>query len=409
MIMKHNILKIFSLLAAVMISSSVKILGVSFRIDGIEYSTLSDNTVEVDGFQDKGIVNVIIPETVEYEGREYTVTAVGDYAFQDNYALQTISLPSSILSIGYSAFSGCYLLADIGSLNNVKTIEGYAFANTSVTDINIQSDVETIGSYAFGGCHLLSKVYIKSVKQLDSKVFSGCSLLEAVEGSFGSIGNEAFRECSLLSQLILSDGTEAIGENAFSYCVSLSQVDFPESVETIGKDAFSYCVSLSQIDLNGVKSIEENAFKNCISLAEINWPDNLETIGDYAFYNCVSLLEINLPNSVKDVGQYSFYGCGPLSIVLSENIETIGDYAFYGCQISEITFPECISDIGKYAFGNCFELRTINIKNPTPPSSSSTGFDNHIGEIAVLNVPVGAAELYKRYWSNFETINEVNF
>ena len=105
-----------------------------------------------------------------------------------------------------------------------------------------------------------------------------------------------------------------------------------------------------------------------------------------------------------------FYGCGPLSIVLSENIETIGDYAFYGCQISEITFSKSISDIGQHAFGNCFELRTINIKNPTPPTTHCQNlFVPYIGEIAVLNVPVGAAELYKRYWSGFKTINEVNF
>lgn len=386
--MKHNILKIFSLLAAVMISSSVKILGVSFRVDGIEYSTLSDNTVEVNGFQDKGIVNVIIPETVEYEGREYTVTAVGDCAFIGNHALQTISLPSSILSIGGGAFSECCSLTGIGLLQNVEYIGESAFANTSLTDINIQSNVENIESYAFSECNFLSKVYIKRVKQLNSYAFYKCSYLETVEGSFGSIDNDAFSECTSLSKLILSDGTEVIGENAFKNCVSLSQIDLPSSVKSIG----------------------ENAFKNCISLAKINWPDNLETIGDYAFYNCVSLSEINLPNSVKDVGRYAFYGCGPLSIVLSENIETIGMYAFYGCQISEITFPESISDIESYAFGNCFELRTINIKNPTPPTTHCQNlFVPYIGKIAVLNVPVGAAELYKRYWSNFKTINEVNF
>lgn len=384
--MKHNILKIFSLLAAVMISSCVKIWGVSFRVDGIEYSTLSDNTVEVSGI-DRNIENAIIPETVRYDGCEYTVTAVGNNASSGNLSLHTISLPSSILSIENFAFFDCQSLTDIGTLQNVESIGESAFEDSALTYVNIESDVESIGDSAFKNCKSLSEVYIKNVKQLGPYAFSGCKSLELVEGSIVSIDYYAFSGCILLSKLKLSDGVETIGFRAFENCLSLLEVDF----------------------LNKVKSIESSTFYNCISLQNINWPDNLETIGDYAFYNCVSLLEINLPNSVKDVGLGAFQGCGPLSIVLSENIETIGMFAFEGSQISEITFPESISDIGVYAFSNCYELRTINMKSPNPPSSGSGGFDYYIGEIVVLNVPVGAAELYKRYWSNFKTINEVNF
>ncbi len=58
--------------------------------------------------------DVIIPETVkDGEGTEYTVTSIGNYAFSDCNALESITIPSAVTSIGSSAFHSCETLSSV--------------------------------------------------------------------------------------------------------------------------------------------------------------------------------------------------------------------------------------------------------------------------------------------------------
>lgn len=56
---------------------------------------------------------VTIPETVDNGGVTYTVTSIGDYAFNDCKSLASISVPGNLTSIGTSAFENCTSLANI--------------------------------------------------------------------------------------------------------------------------------------------------------------------------------------------------------------------------------------------------------------------------------------------------------
>jgi hypothetical protein len=51
--------------------------------------------------------SVTIPESVEYNGKTYKVTSIGNFAFNDCSGLTSITIPNSVTTIGYSAFSGC--------------------------------------------------------------------------------------------------------------------------------------------------------------------------------------------------------------------------------------------------------------------------------------------------------------
>ena len=51
--------------------------------------------------------NIVIPESVTYNGQTYPVTSIGDFAFYNCSGLTNITIPNSVTYIGSGAFSGC--------------------------------------------------------------------------------------------------------------------------------------------------------------------------------------------------------------------------------------------------------------------------------------------------------------
>ena len=150
-----------------------------FKVDGLCYNILSeqDKTVEVtyyyggngynsydsETLDSEGLTGYkggsSIPEKVTYGGTEYTVVAVGDYAFADCPDLKSLTIPVSVTSIGEYAFARCASLASV-EMPSVTLIEYGAFSDCSrLSSVDIPSSVAMIGGYAFDGCSSLEAVY----------------------------------------------------------------------------------------------------------------------------------------------------------------------------------------------------------------------------------------------------------
>ena len=78
------------------------------EIDGIYYYLITKGEVaEVNGHPDGYSGSVVIPESITYEGAEYSVTSIGAAAFASCPYLTSVTIPNSVTSIGKSAFSSC--------------------------------------------------------------------------------------------------------------------------------------------------------------------------------------------------------------------------------------------------------------------------------------------------------------
>ena len=81
----------------------------SVEINGIYYNLSTEtNTAEVTYspyYPYSG--DIVIPETVNYEGKSYSVTSIGNGTFFNCYELTSITIPNSVTSIGYRAFYNC--------------------------------------------------------------------------------------------------------------------------------------------------------------------------------------------------------------------------------------------------------------------------------------------------------------
>ena len=126
----------------------------AFEVDGIVYRITSEElTVEVTSRSSKYEVDIVVPQTVKYNQKTYTVTDIGNKAFYRCSVLSGFELPSTIKTIGEYAFRGCSSLASVTIPNSVTTIENLAFDRCiSLTAVTIPNSVTSIGFGAFLRC-----------------------------------------------------------------------------------------------------------------------------------------------------------------------------------------------------------------------------------------------------------------
>ena len=126
---------------------------------GITYE-LKDNTITVtDGSKAKG--EIIIPATIEKGGISYPVTSVGDIAFENCGALESVTFSGDVGSIGNTAFENCWQLVSVTFSGDVGGIGLGAFVNcTALESVTFSGDVGSIWDYAFLGCTELTTIYV---------------------------------------------------------------------------------------------------------------------------------------------------------------------------------------------------------------------------------------------------------
>ena len=124
--MKRFTLFLFSLILSVVFSTSA--LAYDVKVDGIYYNLISKaKTAEVTSGEGKYWGEVVIPRSITVEGKEYTVTFIGAYAFENCSGLTSVTIPNSVTSIDGYAFKNCSGLTSITIPNSVTSIGGFAF------------------------------------------------------------------------------------------------------------------------------------------------------------------------------------------------------------------------------------------------------------------------------------------
>jgi len=286
-----KILFLTLLIFAILLLPNVVNAAETFTVDGIKYTVLTENTVEVSGYEET-LTEVTIPKTVtDGDNKSYMVTEIGHNAFINCSSLTSIILPDSVVSIGQSAFYQCNSLENITLPANLKSIGIQAFFNCySLKSITLPDGITTINMSAFAHCSGLETVIIpSSVTEMGNSVFVSCSSLKSVTLPDGlkSIPSMLFSVCSSLETVIIPSSVTSIGSWAFDRCTSLTNVTIPDSITIIGSGAFSGCTTLKTVTIpSSVKIIDDDVFINCdLSILTIQgYPGSV--IKNYAdFYN----------------------------------------------------------------------------------------------------------------------------
>lgn len=411
-----------------------------FEVDGLYYSKLSNNTVEVtfkEKYRNSYSGEIYIPEIINYNGVEYSVTSIGADAFSYCGLTGSLTIPNTVTSIGDYAFAHCSRLT--GSLtipNSVTTIGDNAFRGCSgfSGSLTIPNSVTTIGDYAFEGCtgFTASLSISNSLKEIGNYVFSGCSGFYNklyIPNSVVKIGNGAFSGCNFTGSLTIPDGVVSIGEEAFSGCKNMvglltignsvvtigsyafsgcsgftGSLKIPSSVESIGSEAFWGCNGLSSVTIpNSVTSIGSGAFKSCSGLTSVTIGNSVTSISDYAFERCSGLTSVTIGNGVTSIGMCAFSDCSGLtSVTIPNSVTSIGNSAFKSCSgLISVTIPNSVTSIGNSAFSICSSLTSVTSKIQSPFALGYDVFDR-ISSSPVLYVPQGTKSKYEeKGWTKY--------
>lgn len=325
---------------------------------------------------------------VSYEAEDITDATlnnatkfISENAYYNALELKTITLPSSLISIGADAFSyttrlkNVYFNGDVNAWCRIKL--GNRFSSPMYAadtlyidgkvlsgDIVLSDSVTVIPSYAFKSTDITSIKMSDKVKSVSTYAFAYCEHLQSVVSgsSLTSVESYAFSHCSALKSVTLPGSLTFIGTRAFSYS-GITEITVPSSVTTVEESAFESCASLTSVSFgSGVMEIRNFLFSGCETLNKIILPESATSIGDYVFQSCSSLTEIVIPETVTSIGEYAFRNCAA-NIAWGENpkLETIDVNTFAGYGGQHIIIPNTVTSIEQSAFAGSTKLTEISI------------------------------------------------
>jgi len=241
-----------------------------------------------------GLTGITIPDSV---------TGIGEYAFYGS-GLTIVTIPDSVESIDSNAFKNCSKLTSVTFRNSVTSIGGSVFYGCSkLTSVTLPDKLTSIEEYTFEDCSSLKKITIPdSVTKIGDNAFYNCSSLTSViiPGSVTSIGSNVFWGCTNLSTIKVDDANAnycsedgVLFDNAETTLIQYpggktdKTYTIPDSVKSIGTNAFRGSTNLTEVTIpDSVTSIGAGAFYGCSSLATVNFlvsSINSNSFGSKAF------------------------------------------------------------------------------------------------------------------------------
>ncbi len=383
-----------------------------FEVDGVRYSPIENNTCKVVSKSEFGGSSlyegdIVIPSTVQHEGKVFTVVAIGDKAFFQASKLRNIKFPKTLEVIGERAFRDATSLSDVVFNDKIQTIGAQAFYNCqNLSDITIPASVVEIGSGAFKECKALGSVIISDSSQPITIKYSfpqsGMTYLYlGREVDLGGVDgvSSPFTDCSSLEHVEIGKNITMLPSIFFSGCKNLKEILIPDWIMSIGSACFSDCVSLEKITIgNGIKEIPVNAFKDCKSIKSLNLGENIVTIRESAF-------------DLYDSGS----NLGAKQIIFPESLETIEKFAFARWEnLESIHLGYNVKKLGQFSFISSSGLKEIICDAINPPqeingswdSPSVFGTNSDTYNTATLFVPESSLDSYRssQIWRFFKNI-----
>lgn len=209
--MKHYLTK--TILALATLLCSMNCWAQNVTINGIKYSLYpypNNCYCTINGYTNVSS-DVIIPDSIKYQGISYAVRSFSKDAFNGCSGMISIHIPKTITYVDYGAFDGC------SNLKKVYITDLKAWIAISFHSLPFNND---------------TKLYLNDEEVTTLTIPDGITV----------INPSVFNGCKSITKVILPNSVKEIREYAFCNCINLQSINIPDAVTTIGKYAFSSCI-----------------------------------------------------------------------------------------------------------------------------------------------------------------------
>lgn len=294
---------------------------------------------------------------------------IADFAFNYNENITSVTIPSSVKSIGIYAFTECTNLSSVSFNEGLEVISSGAFEYTAIDEITIPNSVKSIDSWAFSCTNIESFNVTANVESLSGNAFSGCTSLKAITVDsnnkyFYSVDGILFEksEFSFLGDTLavypsskegesytIPDNVQYLGYNAFEELVYLKELNIPAIMTYLTLSSSSNLEKINVAEgnedyksvdgvvyskdgntllfypngataetyevLSSAKKAEYYAVVNNAHIKELTLPEGFETLDEYTIYSCENLKTINLPSTLNKLGNNFVRNCPNLTAI----------------------------------------------------------------------------------------------
>ena len=262
---------------------------------------------------------VVIPTSVDYDGKTYSVTAIGDSAFYMCYEITSVTLPKGLTRIGEYAFCDCLKLSGI----------------------SFPEGLLSIGKNAYESCQMLRDIVIpRSVTSIGDFIFYCCANINSIKVEEGNTVYDSRSDCNAI--------IETAANRLIKGC---DNTVIPEDITSISAYAFEQCQRLNSVTIpNGVTTIEEGTFYFCTNLKSVIIPEGVTSIHRAGFLSCHNMESVSIPSSMAHIGEGAFAGCDYLKDVYcyAEQVPETEDHVFLYDPVYKATLHVPAGSVEKY-------------------------------------------------------------
>ena len=413
--------------------SSIRAKAFDFYADGFYFINEGNGTVGVTWHSTAGNTysgNVIVPETVTYRGRTYTVTKVEANAFTRCPNLTSVILPPTITTVNYAFYyNDAEGMIEITSLPinppygmTQMTADQYANVIVNVPKNSLAAYQADAGWGQFA--HIIGMDYDFERDGLYYNVTGD----NTVEVTYGSTSYNSYSGSVSIPEQVTYGGVTydvtAVGASAFRHCSGLTDITFPSSIKSIGNYAFYQCTGLtgSLPLMEGLETIGNYAFAYCSGLTGVRFPNSVNSIGSAPFGFCTGLTKFtrttqdsNAPYIITNGVVFTNFpttktlaiypGGITAAYTVPDGTVYIGPHAFRGAKVKAVTLPNTVKELKEYAFANCTDITTMEV-NKGVTSIGSNAFSNCTSLTSVI-LPSTLTSLGVRAFYNDDALTVV--
>jgi hypothetical protein len=326
------------------------------------------------------------------------VTSIANSALL-NCPLTSVTIPSSVISIGASAFQGCSALTDIILLHTTSTgftLGSNCFLGVGFTTTNYKSSVDML-NIGFTATELNAAGIVADVTNIATTNLS--YLVLNVDKRIVTSYNTEINITNMT--IYIPTSVTSIDTNAFLNSTILSSITIPSSVTSIGSSAFQGCSSLVsvilqrtiQVGINqGLTTLNTDCFLNT-GFTTTNYLSvtNMFSLG----YTNSNLTSAGIVSSVRDLaisdaflifnnsttktivtGYNSSVNPSGISIQIPGTVTSIANYVLMSHPtLTGIIIPSSVTSIGEMAFQGSTKLTSVTLLRTSSQGLTSLGYN----------------------------------